>query len=109
MTVVYLDTEAAFTEFISTDSKVLVEFGAEWCMPCKKLLPVLESVSEEIPELRIGRVDIDVNFNLAADYNIMSVPTLVLHDGGGLEIGRLSGGQTKNFLVSWIRNTRNYR
>lgn len=73
----YLENEV-FNEVISQD-KVLVDFYAEWCGPCKMLTPVLERLSEEY---EIVKVDVDKYFEIAKEYGIMSVPTLIIFKNG---------------------------
>lgn len=65
--------------------KVLVDFFATWCGPCKMLMPVLESYEKEHNDLKILKVDIDLFPDLAKEYAIMSVPTLAVFKNGKLE------------------------
>lgn len=64
------------------EGKVIVDFNATWCGPCKMLAPILEKISEEHPEIKILGVDCDINGQLAAKYNIMSIPALILFEDG---------------------------
>lgn len=73
----YLENES-FNEIINQD-KVLVDFYAEWCGPCKMLTPVLERLGESF---EIVKVDVDKHFDLAKEYGIMSVPTLIIFKNG---------------------------
>lgn len=73
----YLENEN-FNEVIDQD-KVLVDFYAEWCGPCKMLTPVLERLSEDY---EIVKVDVDKHFEIAKEYGIMSVPTLIIFKNG---------------------------
>src|SRR5947199_270517 len=77
---------------------VLVEFTAEWCPPCKRLAPVLAEMNEEYAgQLRFVAVDVDDNPDLAAQYGVQSMPTLVLFRGGR-EIQRMIGYAPKAHL-----------
>ncbi len=68
-----------FDEIINNDIPVLVDFSAEWCAPCKMLAPVLEQLKRKMGEkIRILKVDIEKNRDLAMKYNIRSVPTMIL-------------------------------
>ncbi|MDD3303620.1 MAG: thioredoxin [Clostridia bacterium] len=68
-----------FNEIIKNNSLVLVDFYASWCMPCKMLAPVIEEIAEEYDgKVVVCKVDIDENEELANEYNIMSVPTVVI-------------------------------
>ncbi len=73
----YLENES-FNEIINQD-KVLVDFYAEWCGPCKMLTPVLERLGDSY---EIVKVDVDKHFDLAKEYGIMSVPTLIIFKNG---------------------------
>mgnify|MGYP001030935771 FL=1 len=73
----YLENES-FNEIINQD-KVLVDFYAEWCGPCKMLIPVLERLGDSF---EIVKVDVDKHFDLAKEYGIMSVPTLIIFKNG---------------------------
>lgn len=79
-----LEKSNEFNEEIK-DSVVLVDFFATWCGPCKMLMPVLESYEKEHPELKILKVDIDLYPELAKEYAIMSVPTLLVFKDGKLQ------------------------
>ena len=73
----YLENES-FNEIINQD-KGLVDFYAEWCGPCKMLTPVLERLGDSF---EIVKVDVDKHFDLAKEYGIMSVPTLIIFKNG---------------------------
>ena len=66
----------------TAEGKVLVDFYATWCGPCKMLAPVLERIARAHEELKILEVDVDVVGELAAKYNIMSIPALIYFEDG---------------------------
>ncbi len=69
-------------EVTSASKTVFVDFYATWCMPCKAMEPILEEVSKECPEVKLVRVDIDQNEELAIEYNVMSIPTMLVMKNG---------------------------
>lgn len=89
-----------FNEIIKGGQLVLVDFFATWCVPCKRMHPVLEQLKEQLGDnIRILKLDIDKNQALSATYRVQSVPTLMLfrngemvwRQSGALEAGELSG------------------
>ena len=88
-------------EVIKSKQPVIVDFYATWCGPCKMLGPILEDVADEEKDVKIFKVDIDENMNLAQQFGIMSVPTLMLFKDGeeyGREIGLKSKEQLKEII-----------
>lgn len=69
-------------EVLDASGIVVVDFGANWCGPCKSLIPILDEVVGEDPSKKIVKVDIDEQEELAAQYKIMSVPTLLVFRNG---------------------------
>ena len=77
-------TDSTFDEEIKSSSEpVLVDFWAEWCGPCKMIAPVLEEIaSENAGKLRIGKINVDENLELARRFDVVSIPTLILFKDG---------------------------
>ena len=69
-------------EVIESDAPVLVDFWAPWCGPCRVVAPVLEEIAAERPELRVVKLNIDENQQTAANFQVLSIPTLILFKGG---------------------------
>ena len=70
------------SEVLKSEKKVVVDFNAEWCGPCKMLAPVLDEISEVKNDVKFVSVNVDENQNLATEYNIMSIPCLVVIENG---------------------------
>ncbi|GAA3534783.1 thioredoxin [Amycolatopsis ultiminotia] len=94
-------TDKSFADDVLTSEKpVLVDFWATWCGPCKMVAPVLEEIAEENGEkLTVAKLDIDENPNTARDYQVMSIPTLILFQGGK-PVKQIVGAKAKAALLS---------
>jgi thioredoxin 1 len=79
-------TKDNFTSEVSgAGTPVLLDFGAEWCQPCKKLAPIVENLAQRYSgRLKVGYVDVGVSQNLAMEYRVMSVPTLLFFKSGAV-------------------------
>lgn len=78
-----IHTEEAFQkEIVTRQGLSLIDFWATWCGPCRMLAPILEELSGQHPELKIVKVDVDENRELALRYGIESIPTLLVFKGG---------------------------
>ena len=93
-----------FNEIIKSEVPVLVDFSAEWCGPCKMMKPVLEQLKDKMEErVRIIKIDVDRNRELAGKYRVQSVPTLMLFQNGKT-IWSGVGVKTANYLENVIIN-----
>ncbi|KKR48754.1 MAG: lpbca thioredoxin [Candidatus Magasanikbacteria bacterium GW2011_GWC2_40_17] len=92
-------------EVLDFTATVLVDFFAPWCGPCKMMLPVVEEISKEIEgsaAMKIAKVNVDENSELAEEYGIMSIPCFVLFKGGK-EVERVMGAQAKAALLELLK------
>lgn len=69
-------------EVIENKGKVLVDFYADWCGPCKMISPIIEEIANEHPEISVCKVNVDVTPEFAIRYNVVSIPTLILFENG---------------------------
>ncbi len=100
-------TDASFeADVLSADTPVLVDFWASWCGPCKMIAPILEELSDHYAgKVKICKIDVDANREIAAKYNVRGIPTLMLFKDGALEatkVGALSKPQLTEFIDSGI-------
>jgi len=83
--------------------KAIVDFYADWCMPCLMLAPVLEELAEKMEDIKFFRVNVDENQKLANKFKIMSIPCLVVMDDGE-EVDRIIGNIEKEVLEKKIKD-----
>lgn len=96
-----------FDELIKGNVPVLIDFSAEWCSPCKMMGPVLDQLKDKMAnKIRIVKIDVDKNRELAGFYRIQSVPTLMLFQGGKAKWSGV-GVMTSNHLENVINNNSN--
>ena len=95
--------QSNFSTIIHNENKlVLVDFWAEWCAPCKMLAPILEEISKDLEEkILICKVNLDENQDLASEFSIKSIPTLLLFENGKLKDTKV-GLLSKMDLLNWI-------
>jgi thioredoxin 1 len=99
-------TDKSFAvDVLESDKPVLVDFWAEWCVPCRKVDPLLAEIadSELGSQVEIVKVNIDENPQTALAYQVMSVPTLAIFKGGE-RVNLVTGAKPKSFLVNFIES-----
>jgi len=96
-------TDKEFKEIINLNELVVVDFFAEWCMPCLMMLPVVDEVASRLKNIKFVKLNIDDNHELASKHNVSSVPCLIVFKKGK-EIHRISGTLQDEELEKKIKN-----
>ena len=94
-----VSTDNFDTEVLQADKPVLVDFWAEWCGPCNMISPIIEEISDERTDIKVCKVNIDEDAELAVKYNVMSIPTMVAFKNGEI-IKRTVGAQSKQSILA---------
>ena len=86
MAVMTITKENFTKEVLESDSPVLLDFWASWCGPCKMVSPIMDEIAEERgAKLKVGKINVDEQPELASQFSVMSIPTLLVFDGGKLK------------------------
>ena len=95
-----LSSENFEKEVLKSEKPVLVDFYADWCGPCNAMAPVIEELATELDgKAKVGKINVDENSDIAVEYNVMSIPTLIVFKNGKEE-KRLVGLRNKEELLS---------
>lgn len=102
MAAIHVTKENFESEVLKADVPVLVDFFAQWCGPCKMLAPIVEMVAEEVQDAKVCKIDIDEDSELAIQYKVMSVPTLMVFKGGEV-IAKNIGAISKDAILDMLK------
>ena len=82
MAVITITKENFEEKVLNAKGKVLLDFWATWCGPCRMVAPIVEEIASETPNLTVGKIDVDTEMELAVQFGIVSIPTLVVMENG---------------------------
>lgn len=102
MDILKVTSENFEEEVLKSEKVVLVDFYADWCGPCKMLSPVMEEIAQENEDIKVVKINIDNQRDLALDYDVMSIPTVVAIKNGQ-EIDRIVGVADKSEILNLIK------
>lgn len=102
MAIIDLTKENFQAEITKSDKPVLVDFWAVWCGPCQMMAPILHELEAEMPDVQIGKVNVDEQMDLARQFRVVSIPTLIIFKNGQ-EVQRLVGVTSKEALKDALK------
>ena len=88
-------------EIMDSEKTVLLDFGAPWCAPCRMVVPVIEEIAGECPDIKVGKINVDEQPELASKFSIMSIPTLVVMKNGKI-VQQVSGARPKKAILEML-------
>jgi len=88
-------------EVMNSEKKVLLDFWAPWCGPCRMVVPLVEEIAKERPDIKVGKINVDENPELSRQFGIMSIPTLVVMENGKI-INQVIGARPKNAILEML-------
>ena len=101
MSVLNITKETFQKEIVESEKPVLLDFWASWCGPCRMIAPVLDQIAEEREDVKVAKVNVDEQPELAASFQVMSIPTLVVMKGGEV-VNRTMGAQPKKRILDLL-------
>ena len=88
-------------EIMDSEKTVLLDFWASWCAPCRMVVPIIEEIAGERPDIKVGKINVDEQPELASKFGIMSIPTLVVLKNGKI-VQQVSGARPKNAILEML-------
>ena len=102
MSAVNINKENFQEEVVNSDKPVLLDFWAPWCGPCRLVVPIVEEISRERPDIKVGKINVDEQPELARQFRVVSIPTLVVMKDGGIA-GQAVGARPKDQILAMLR------
>ena len=100
---VLIVTKSNFEEIKSSDKKVLLDFYAEWCGPCRMVSPIVDEIANENPDILVGKINVDQEPELAAAFSVTSIPMLVVMKDGKI-INQSLGARPKPQILELLKD-----
>ena len=101
MTAININKNNFQNEVMNSDKTVLLDFWAPWCAPCRMMVPIIEEIAGERPDIKVGKINVDEQPELASEFSIMSIPTLVVMKNGKI-VQQVSGARPKNAILEML-------
>ena len=101
MSVINIDHSNFQSEVLNSDKPVLLDFWAPWCGPCRMVSPIVDEIAAECGDIKVGKVNVDEQPELAAQFGVMSIPTLVVTKGGKV-VNQMVGARPKSQILAML-------
>lgn len=101
MSVIHVTEKNFPEEVLHSEKKVLVDFWAPWCVPCRMVSPILDEIAEERPDIKVVKINVDEEMALSGQYQIMSIPTMMVFEGGEM-VEKIVGARPKAQLLELL-------
>ncbi len=88
-------------EVLNSDRKVLLDFWAPWCGPCRMVVPIVEEIAAERPDIKVCKINVDEETDLASQFRVMSIPTLVVMENGKV-LNQAVGARSKAGILEML-------
>jgi len=101
MAIVEINNANFTSEVLESDKKVLVDFWAPWCGPCRMVSPIVDEIANESDKVKVAKINIDEQPQLASQYGVMSIPTLMVFNNGEV-VDKAVGARNKAFILQML-------
>ena len=101
MSVIHINKNNFQTEVLNSEKPVLLDFWAPWCGPCRMVSPIVDEIASERGDIKVGKINVDEQSELAGQFGIMSIPTLVVMKGGKV-VNQMVGARPKAQILAML-------